>query len=188
VVNGDGRNTLNRDDKVALYGRLTVSPTGDYGYAEGDLDSSDHLASTLGLAFHYQPDLLGTFFDGGAGTDPVGDLVRLNLDGGLKYRGGSLQGEVSWSELDPGQGPNENVTAWYLQGGWFVRPAHAEVVARASRVLVDGDDDDVSEYTLGFNLFTAGNRLKWQAAYSWLDDKGADFTHHRVLGQAQIWF
>ena len=32
LVNGDGRGLANVDDKLAFYGRLSVNPTGDYGY------------------------------------------------------------------------------------------------------------------------------------------------------------
>jgi phosphate-selective porin len=176
LVNGDGPNTLNLDDRMGVYGRLSFNPTGDYGYSEGDLDDSDKLASTIGISATYQKD------------PEAQELTRVNLDGGIKKAGFSLQGEWTWGQFDATGDDASDVNSFYLQGGYFIRPAKAEVVARASRVLFDGDDNDLAEYSAGFNYYWKANRLKWLAAYSYLDDAEFSENHHRFTGQLQLWF
>jgi hypothetical protein len=190
LVNGDGRNSLNVGNELGLYGRLVVNPTGDYGYDEGDMIDRSELASTLGFAFHYQEN---------APILPDGDIWRVNLEGGVKKSGASVQGEFHASNQDPAEfldkisddlvDPEDFTNkGWYLQAGYFIKDSRAELVARASRLLLEGDENDESEYSFGINVFCKGHRLKMQAAYSYLDQDFLDLEHHRFVGQAQIWF
>jgi len=181
VVNGDGKNLLNQDDTFAYFGRVSVNPTGDYGYDEGDMKDRQEIETTLGFAIGYQNDQTGDF-----------DVkyTGLNIDGGLKMQGLSIQGEFYSIRVDPDPTDATTLKGFYLQGGHFVRPSKVELVARMSRVLLEGGDNDEAEYSFGLNLFTWGHRLKWQTAYSyysqqWVPDS---LGHHRFTSQGQIWF
>ena len=178
VSNGDGPNSLNRDDLLAVTGRVSFNPTGDYGYAEGDYDDSEELASTFGVALQYLKN---------EDREPSVEWRRYNLDGGIKMRRLSVQGEYFLTQREPAGGSSSDDHSFYLQGGYFLEPEEVEIAARASALFPDGDADDSWEYSVGVNVFQWGHRLKWQAAYSFLD-AGASLESHRFQAQGQIWF
>ncbi len=184
IVNGDGRNTLNADDSLAYYGRIAVSPTGDYGYAEGDTGrkNPEKLAYALGFAVHSTTDETPTFDS---------DVLRLNVHGGLKFNGFSVQGEYYWAETDPDNAAKLTDESFYIQSGYYVVPDKIEIAARGSWLMPDEDDSDEMELSLGLNYLIHGHRLKWQAAYSYFSNEvpaASDLDDHRLVFQVQLMF
>lgn len=179
ITNGDGPNSLNQDNKMAFWGRLSFNPTGDYGYSEGDYEHRSEMASTLGAAVHYtQDDIVDA------------DVLRFNIDGGIKTNGFALQAEFYSTKVEPDGVDSITTNGVYAQAGYFVKPEKAELVARWSRVMWDGDDNDESEYSFGVNLFCWGHRLKWQAAYSLIQIQDAieNLNNSAFSATGQIWF
>ena len=184
IVNGDGRNTLNADDSLAFYGRLTMNPTGDYGYAEGDTGrkNPEELATTFGVGVHVTTDETQTVDS---------DVLRLNVNGGLKLNGFSVQGEYYRAETDPDNAAKSTDESFYVQSGYYVVPDKFEIAARGSWLMPEEDDSDEMELSLGVNYLIKGHRLKWQAAYSYFSNEvpaSSDLDDHRLVFQVQLMF
>jgi len=171
---------------------LAVSwePLGPYGLGFGDYEEHERLVSRLG--FHFtrsnedsqgQPDS-DTFdntqirlSDGSVIFEPnlFGEGVQVRdvryhmiaLDGGLKFRGYALEGELYYRRLDDfgvrgGSLPFDSVDdyGFYLVGSAMVLPEKLQVYLGGS--LIFGEYGDPWDIKLGMNWFPFGNKtVRW---------------------------
>ena len=179
--------------------RLQWNVTGRPGYGEGDLIYSETPQVAVAGNFAYNPSIntnsnnafvgidlanlnwrrqLATFGNARQLGWGVVDYATWGLDGVLKYRGFSLQGEYYFKNIDrhnkglpcvqtaglggpctvfaPGQ--LGNATGWYVQSGYYLIPRHLEIAARYAYWDPDthAASDLVKEVDASINWFPFG--------------------------------
>ncbi|MBI4126414.1 MAG: hypothetical protein HY465_02865, partial [Deltaproteobacteria bacterium] len=165
VLNGDGVNNFNRNDRAMMTGvRLEVPLLGTYEYTESD--TSHSLAHNLGFGLAYD-------FNEGSSALQAGTIAAFTkthhgtVDIGYKYRGFSVQTAAVASRTLEGA----SLTNWGYNGqiGVFVVPKIVEVAGRAAGTLLTGVTNRY-EYVAGFNFFPKGigHGIKFQTDYSFL--------------------
>lgn len=143
--------------------RLGWNHGGIKGYSESDLEGGP-LRFAVGAS--YRGDLAEG--EGSAMVHAVeGDFL-------VKVHGASLTGGV-YARM---QEDVDTDLGFHLQGGWFVSPRRAELVARYGQV------PDERELLGGFNWFLHGHALKWQTVAGVIDPT-ADGAGAEVVVQTQ---
>jgi len=175
-VNGNGRNRDNGDTKFQYIGRIAYNIAGDYGYSEGDTENSDKAAATVGFGTSYHD------------SEGKAAQTAINLDGGFKHKGASIQGEYYWVRNTDINANHVDVNAAYIQGGYFIAANKAELAGRWSNLAPEGKDNNINEYTFGFNYYWFGHRLKAQANYTRLDPQASSDGVNQFWAQLQAMF
>lgn len=190
---------LGQISQLMYTARLTWSVMGRPGYGEGDLVYSETPQIAVGGNFAYNPQIntssnnafvgidlanlnwrrsLATFGNGRQLGWGFVDYTTYGLDGVLKYRGFSLQGEYYFKNINrhnkglpclqtagtggpcttfaPGQ--LGNATGWYVQSGYYIIPRKFEVAARYAYWDPDthSAEDLIKEFDLSLNFFPFG--------------------------------
>jgi hypothetical protein len=199
-------------------GRLAFKPTANYGFSGGYLDQSDEVASTLGISTAYEQeeptagvkaDIFHVNADAGVkysgwsvqsefyftstelttpDTPPVTPPPSSGSPSGTTGTRGTTGTTGTTGTAPSALTAQTDNFGMYLQSGYFLSPENSEIAARYSRVFLDGSNNDLSEFTLGYNYYWFGHRLKMQLNYSFLDNQAVSENSHRVLAQAQIGF
>jgi phosphate-selective porin OprO/OprP len=188
LFNGAGRNQFN-DNKYPMFAaRLVVNPNGYFCNDEGDLCNHEGVKSSFG----------GSFAFNRFGTTQANefDEMRFGVDGAVKYKGFSTQGEFFYltDDIRAIGVADHKEDGWYLQAGYFLKPFHHELAFRWSVIDPDRDveDDWRSEYTWGYNCFLRAHRYKLQFDYSYLKNESLypslESKDHRFRAQATVWF
>ncbi|MBI3541444.1 MAG: hypothetical protein HY073_04840 [Deltaproteobacteria bacterium] len=150
-MNGDGANSLNRDERALMAGTRVEFPIlGEYAYSESDVSNSDTPNLGVGIAYAFnQP-----------ATAPQGNIPTFTkmsegtLDVGYKYKGFSFQGAGMFSRA------HEVValTNWgyNAQVGYFLIPKILEVAVREGGTVFSGATINQYEHAMGVNYFVKG--------------------------------
>jgi hypothetical protein len=174
LFNGEGKEPNSNPDTDHLYqASLRWNPMGKFdAYSESDVDYSDELGMSVGVAYSFESNAIGG-----------NDAQVINADLSAKYQGFYGAFEFFYTDVDD---VDENPTSWYVQAGYFFVPKKFEVAGRWSRVDLDGavdgtvfgdflgNEDEVDEYTLGFNYYWWKHNLKAGLAYTRVDADDAE--------------
>ncbi len=184
LMNGDGANTINRNQGLMIGTRLNMPILGEYQYSESDVGNSQTPNFGMGLAY---------VFNEGASAIQGGTIAANakashgTLDAGFKYRGFSAQAAAMMSRSHEGT----KHTNWGYNGqvGYFVIPTHLEVIGRTNATIFTDAVANQYEHAVGLNYFVAGHGIKFQLDYSLLmNNRGLNLNDHRVRTQMNLIF
>ena len=183
---------------------LVWTPTGEYGQGFGDFESKKTLVTRLGAHFSrsdenresqpnsesfentqlrlsdgtviFTPDLFGP------GISITDARYRMfDVDGGLKYRGFSLEGEYYWRWLDNFKGPGtENLAQLFdhgfqLQGSAMVIPKTLQLYVGGSRI--NGQFGNPWDLRTGINWFPWKNKVvRWNTEWLYLRNSPVGYS------------
>ena len=183
---------------------LVWTPTGEYGLGFGDFEKHSRLATRLGAHFSrsdenkesqpnndsfentqlrlsdgtviFTPDLFGP------GITITDARYRMfDVDGGLKYRGFSLEGEYYWRWLDDFKGPGTQGLpqlfdrGFQLQGAAMVVPRTLQLYAGASRI--NGQFGNPWDFRSGANWFPWKNKVvRWNTEWLYLRNSPVGYS------------
>ncbi len=170
LMNGDGANSLNRNNRAPLVGaRLEVPIFGKYEYSESDVGNSEEHNLGVGAAIA---------FNEGSSTLQSGTVAAFTkaihgtLDAGYKYHGWSFQGAGMLTRTQEGA----RLTNWgyNAQVGYFVIPKTLEFAARAGGAVFSNATRNQYEYAGVVNFFPwqKGHGIKFQTDYTLLQHSG----------------
>ena len=184
AMNGDGGNTINRNQSVMVGTRVEVPILGKYAPSESDVDYSEEPDLGLGLAGAFNE--LGSAAQNATIADGTKTATG-TLDVGYKYKGFSLQGAgMITRALDTAKLTNWGYNA---QAGYFLVPKEFEVAGRAAGVVFSNAVTNQYEYALGLNYFIKGHGIKLQTDYALLmNNRELNLNDHRVRTQVQVVF
>jgi len=183
-MNGDGINTINRNQSLIAGLRLELPILGEYKPSESDTDDSQE--HNLGIGIGYNFNDLGSAFVNG--TVPAGARLSLGtLDVGWKYKGWSIQtaGMISRSH------EILKITnfGWLAQIGYFFVPKKFEVALRTDGTVFSDAIANQYEHQVALNYFILGHGLKVQTDYALLMNvRGLNSNDHRFRTQLQLIF
>jgi TolA-binding protein len=193
----------NKLDTVAT--ALVWTPTtGEFGVGFGDFEQHEKVATRLGV--HYtqstetkqsQPNTEGfentqiRLSDGSIVFTPnlfgpgiIVEQLRYqmqSLDGGVKYRGWALEGELYWRELSQFQGPGTGSLpnlfdrGWQLQASYMVVPKTFQVYAAGS--YINGEYGKPWDARVGVNWHPWHNRVfRWNTQAMYLKGSPVGYT------------
>ena len=183
-MNGDGINTINRNQSLMAGVRLEYPILGEYKPSESDTDDSQEHNLGVGLAYAFNE--LGSAFVNG--TVPAGAKMSLGtLDVGYKYKGFSFQGAGMISRShDTAKLTNYG---WNAQVGYFIVPKKFEVAVRSAGTVFSNALPNQYEYAAALNYFIAGHGIKLQTDYALImNNRGLNLNDHRVRTQVQVIF
>ena len=183
---------------------LVWTPTGEYGQGFGDFENQKTLTTRLAAHFTrsdenresqpnnesfentqlrlsdgtviFTPDLFGP------GITITDARYRMfDIDGGLKYRGFSLEGEYYWRWLDNFKGEGTAGLeplfdhGFQLQGSAMVVPRTLQLYAGASRI--NGQFGDPWDFRLGANWFPWKNKVvRWNTEWLYLRNSPVGYS------------
>jgi hypothetical protein len=183
---------------------LVWTPTGEYGQGFGDFESKKTLTTRLAAHFTrsdenresqpnnesfentqlrlsdgtviFTPDLFGP------GITITDARYRMfDIDGGLKYRGFSLEGEYYWRWLDNFKGEGTAGLeplfdhGFQLQGSAMAVPKTLQLYAGASRI--NGQFGDPWDFRLGANWFPWKNKVvRWNTEWLYLRNSPVGYS------------
>jgi len=182
VMNGDGRNRLNANNKLIYGSRFEYNILGKDQYILSDLDNSQGPHLALGAAYLY---------DSGNASLDDNILNRFTTDLVLKYKGFSALGVLN---LASNEKKDETDTGYLGQAGYFLIPGKFELLGRWTKILKRGalgtDTVDPTELTFGFNYYIRGHSVKLSVDYSrlWNNASTEDQDDNRVRLQWQLFF
>lgn len=183
-MNGDGINTINRNQSLIAGFRVEWPILGEYKTSESDTDDSQEHQLGVGVAYAFNE--LGAPFVNG--TVPAGAKLSLGtLDMGWKYKGWSVQtaGMISRSH-DVLRITN---FGWNAQVGYFFVPKKFEVALRQSGTVFSDAIPNQYEHAVALNYFILGHGLKIQTDYGLLMNvRGLNQNDHRFRTQLQLIF
>lgn len=208
VVNGDGRNLLNRNKEVMIGSRLEYNIMGQISPFQGDLEHSENPNLSFGDTVAYDFGSASETEDfttlTGQGINPREDkLVRNEVDGTFTWLGFSLLGE--WSFVYDNQFRSFD-HGFVTQSGYFLIPKKFEVASRYSVVYPDfpipaesltgltskaskGSEIGgipIREVTAGLNYYIRGHFMKVQTAYTILMNRGGFRNLNDQIIRAQL--
>lgn len=207
VYNGEGRSVFSSGDASLMYlGRIEFLPLGMFkDYGEADFERLARPGVSIGLAYAYADDAVGTRVNRGGAPDDGGttDTHTVAADVMLKYLGFSLQSEIFWREGDrnPGSAVGDdgmplpveearNGYGWFTQAGYLLPRQPVEIAGRFGQVKAQGDSslEDLNEAGAAVSYYFAGHPFKLQADVFQLWN--GDFTDgtSRVRVQMQLAF
>jgi hypothetical protein len=183
---------------------LVWVPTGEYGQGFGDFENHKKPTTRFGVHFTrssenkenqpnsdtfentqlrlsdgtviFTPDLFGP------GITITDARYRMfDIDGGLKYRGFSLEGEYYWRWLDNFQGEGTAGLeplfdhGFQLQGSAMVVPRSLQLYAGASRI--NGQFGDPWDFRVGANWFPWKNKVvRWNTEWLYLRNSPVGYS------------
>jgi hypothetical protein len=183
---------------------LVWVPTGEYGQGFGDFEDHKRPTSRFGVHFTrssenkesqpnsdnfentqlrvsdgsviFTPDLFGPGI-----TITDAKYQMLDFDGGLKYRGFSLEGEYYFRWLSNFKGPNtENLSTLYdhgfqLQGAAMVIPRTLQLYGGVSRI--NGQFGDPFDVRVGTNWYPWKNKVvRWNTEWLYLRNSPVGYS------------
>lgn len=183
-MNGDGQNTINRNQSLMLGTRLELPILGTYKNSESDTDNSQEHNLGVGIAYAFN-DLGAAFVNS---TIPAGSRTSFGtLDAGYKYKGFSFQGAGMISRNH--EGVRLTNLGWNAQAGYFFVPKIFEVALRSAAAIFSDAITNQYEYAATLNYFIKGHGIKIQTDYSFLmNARGLNLNDHRVRTQLQVVF
>ncbi len=184
AMNGDGINTINKNQSMMVGTRLELPIVGEYKTSESDTDHSESPNAGVGIAYAFND--LGSAVQ--VGTIAAGTKTSNGtLDAGVKYKGFSAQGAAMVSRAHDSPG----LTNWgyNAQVGYFLIPKIFEVALRGAGTIFSNAVANQYEYAVALNYFIKGHGFKIQTDYAVLmNPRGLNLNDHRVRTQAQLIF
>lgn len=184
AMNGDGINTINRNQSLMAGVRLEYPILGEYKASESDVDDSQEHNLGIGVAYAFNE--LGSAFVNG--TVPAGAKLSLGtVDFGYKYKGFSFQGAGMLSRSHD----LAKLTNWgyNAQAGYFIIPKKFEVALRGAGTVFSDAIPNQYEYAVALNYFIKGHGIKIQTDYGLLlNTRSLNLNDHRVRSQVQVIF
>lgn len=181
VFNGTGDNQVPDQFNPTLVVRLGYNHNGVAGYSEADLEGGPFRFAVAANAL--------VDFDAFDETDTPN--IRVGADYALKVHGFATTGGFYVATAGTELGDQEmDRMGFHAQASYLIADRYLPVV-RAAMLLPEGDDDNVSEYQLGFSVFFWGHQLKWQtdATIRMSEQAGADDRLDVIIRtQAQLGF
>ena len=183
---------------------LVWTPTGEYGQGFGDFEHKKSLATRLGAHFSrsnenkesqpnndsfentqlrlsdgsviFTPDLFGP------GITITDARYRMfDVDGGLKYRGFSIEGEYYWRWLDDFEGPGTEGLpqlrdrGFQLQGSAMLVPKTLQLYVGGSRI--NGQFGNPFDFRSGINWFPWKNKVvRWNTEWLYLRNSPVGYS------------
>lgn len=184
VMNGDGVNTINRNQSVLAGARFEVPLLGEYKASESDVDNSQEQNLGFGVAYAFNQGL-GSFANGSIPADTKTSHGTFDL--GYKFKGFSFQGA---GMLQRTHGENE-LTNWgyNAQVGYFLVPKTFEVALRTDAAIFSNAIRNQYEHAVALNYFIKGHGIKLQTDYSLImNNRAMNLNDHRVRTQMQVVF
>lgn len=183
-MNGDGANTINKNQSMLVGARLEYPILGTYERSESDISDSQEASLGVGLSAFYNE--LGNTIQGGsiaAGTK----TGNVTFDVGYKYKGFSLEGAAIFTRaLEIARLSN---LGFLIQGGYFLIPKKFEVAVKESVLLLSNAAPNQYEHSIGLNYFVVGHGIKVQTDYALLMNvRGINVNDHRLRTQLQFIF
>lgn len=183
-MNGDGANTVNRNQGLMVGTRIEVPLLGTYKTSESDTDHSEEHNLGFGVAYAFNEAAAASQ----NGTIAAGiKASHGTLDVGYKYKGFSFQGAGMLSRTQEGA----KLTNWgyNTQVGWFFVPKKFEVAVKTAGAVFSNATANQYEHSAGINYFIAGHGIKLQTDYALLmNNRGLNLNDHRFRTQLQAIF
>lgn len=184
-MNGDGANTLNRNNRALMAGtRIEVPILGEYKTSESDTDNSQEHNLGVGIAYAFN-ESVAAIQNGTIAADTKTSHGTLDL--GYKYKGWSFQGAMMLSRSHEGT----RLTNWgyNTQVGYFIIPKLFEVAVKTNGSIFSDALVDQFEHAVALNYFVKGHGIKWQNDFSLLqNNRGQDLNDFRARSQVQVIF
>jgi len=158
--NGEGQNQI-ADDTDLMFAGNTWMNFGDYGsrIEEGDHRENGALAGTAGLGVFYI-------------ENGEQEVTSVNIDGGLRLDGASLNAEVHWQNReDSAAGSDEDLVGVMAQIGYNF--GHFELGYQFSTISPD-EGDDPREHSIVATCFKNGHWSKLQLGVTFADNAVVD--------------
>ena len=182
LMNGDGRNQINLNNKLMTGGRIVMNILGKHNYFISDLEKSDNPNLAIGVA---------AIYDMGNARIDNNKLIRVTGDIAFCYQGFSALVLANMADNS-----EKNKTDYGLLGqvGYFLFPKRFEVAGRWARISKNGalgiDTIDPQEAGIALNYYFNGHPVKLQADYSrlWNSAGTQDRNDNRVRLQLQLFF
>lgn len=183
AMNGDGLNTLNRNQGLMTGLRLDLPILGNYKYSETDVDHAEEPNLGVGVAYAFNE--AGSAFQNN--TIPARTKTSHGtFDLGYKHKGFSFQGASMVSKTHEGR--RFTNIGYNGQIGYFLVPKKFEVATKAGGTFFETMTNQF-EYALGLNYFRMGHGLKLQTDYTLLmNNRGRNVNDHRFRTQLQVIF
>ncbi len=184
AMNGDGVNTINRNQGLLVGARVDVPLLGTYDASESDIDNSAEPNFGFGLAYAFNEGA-SAFTNG---QIPAGAKTSHGTaDAGFKYKGWSTQTGLTINRSHEAA----RVTNWAYnqQVGYFFIPKKLELAAKAGGAIFTNATANQYEYAAAVNYFIKGHGLKLQTDYTLLlNTRGINLNDHRFRTQVQVIF
>lgn len=183
-MNGDGVNTINRNQGLLIGTRLEFPILGAYEASESDVGHSDEHNLGVGVAYAFN-EAVGSLQAGTIAANAKAS--HGTLDVGYKHRGFSLQGAGMITRSHEGA----KVTNWGYNGqaGYFLIPKKLEVAVRSSGAVFSNATVNQYEHQVALNYFVVGHGVKIQTDYALLmNTRGQNLNDHRLRTQVQVIF
>ncbi len=182
LMNGDGRNQINLNNKLMIGGRIVMNILGKHNYLISDLEKLCDPNLAIGVA---------AIDDKGNESINNNRLIRVTSDIAFRYRGFSALALVNRAYNSA-----KSKTDYGLLGqmGYFLLPERFEVAGRWARIFKNGalgtDTIDPKEAGASLNYYFNGHSVKLQADYSYLWNNAAtqDRNDNRIRLQLQLFF
>ncbi len=182
LVNGDGRNQINLNDKFMTGGRIVANIVGKHNYLLPDLEKSSKPNLALGAA---------AIYDMGNASINNNKLTRITGDIAFRYLGFSI---LALANIAYNSTKGEIDYGFLGQTGFFLFPERFEVAGRWAKISKNGalgtDTIDPQETGMSLNYYFNGHHVKLQTDYSHLWNNAAiqDRNDDRVRIQIQLFF
>lgn len=190
---GEGANTSGSDTHHTGVASVRVNPTGKMNvHEEGDIDWTEELATSVGVAYAYADRSSGTL---GGVNDSETNLI--NVDANLKYMGWGLHAEY-FNRNNNSNGVGEP-SGFYAQAGYYFMPKKMELAARYGYTDCDNGlasgtcsgNDNISEVSATLNYYFWRHSLKAQLGYDFVNTDtvaGDDVNSNRYIFQLSSYF
>jgi phosphate-selective porin OprO/OprP len=184
AFNGNGVNQSSNDnDDYLLTGRVMVSPWGNAGYSESNLEGYDFRLSIAGeLLSNDQIVRPATGAQTGTDDETLGMDVVLKAFKSLSVFGAYYDGQRG----NPA-GVETDRDGWIAQVGWLLTPKW-EVVGRIAEVdpNTDLDNNSQKEWRAGISWYMNKHNWKIQADYGQTENEAAAATTNRKLKEVRV--
>lgn len=184
AMNGDGANTLNKNQGIMAGARFEVPILGDFKYSESDVDYTEEPTLGLGLAYLYNE--RGSAFENGTiAANQKASHGTIDLH--FRSHGLFALGQGMLSRTHEGA----KLTNWGYTGqaGYFIIPKHLEVAARAGGAVFSNAIANQYEYGGEVGYYFNKHNLKLQTDYSLLmNPRGLNLNDHRIRTQVTLVF
>ena len=182
LVNGDGRNQINLNDKFMIGGRVVTNILGKHNYLIPCLEKSSAPNLAIGVAAIYD-----------MGNASINNNKLIRVTGDIAFRYLRFSGLVL-ANMAHNYDKSETDYGFLGQTGFFLFPERLEVAGRWAKISKNGalglDTIDTQEAGMSLNYYFNGHHVKLQADYSRLWDNAAaqDRNDDRLRIQLQLFF
>ena len=182
LMNGDGRNQSNLNNKLMIGGRIVTNILGKHNYIIPDLEKSQNPNLAVGVA---------AIYDMGNASIDNNRLTRVTGDMAFRYSGFSA---LALANMAYNSAKSETDYGFLGQMGVFLFPKRFEVAGRWAKIFKNGalgtDTINPQEAGISLNYYFNGNFVKLQADYNhlWNNEATQNRNDDRVCLQLHLFF